>query len=88
MGRSDDRAASSVITRVAGPYERTVVGVNVTLIVQEPFGGIAKLLVQVVPAPMPKNVGSVPVVMARAVAPRFNVSVPLFVIVTAWKLSG
>src|ERR1700674_2165267 len=75
--------ASSVITRVTGPYERTVVGVKVTLIVHEPLAGIAKPLVHVVVPPIPKNVESALAVIAAALAEaRFSVSVPLFVTVS------
>ncbi len=74
--------ASSVITSVTGPYERTVVGAKVTTIVQLDPAVIAEPFAQVVPCPavpMPKNDESVLVEIAKALlAARFKVSVPLF----------
>lgn len=73
---------SSVTVRVTGPYDRTVVGENVTIIVQLEFAPIARPFEHVVPCalvPIPKNDESAPEVMANApLAARCRVSVPLF----------
>ncbi len=87
--------ASSVITSVTGPYERTVVGEKVTTIVQVDPAVIVELFAQVVPCPlvpMPKNPESALALIVTAfVAARFSVSFPLFFNVigsVAVKLTG